>query len=447
MRNYNQKLNFKIDLLSIHSKDCHQKDKIITFLTAKNLQVVEVDQKSNNNNNYLPSTGSTFIVRNHIYNQTWSLEFSGETPNLISLFIKIKEFQLHSFFQKETTRISRLDIQYTRFFLTPEESEPTKIYHLFQECQKNFIGCCKSKTPATQLQSKIVKLGSRKSSHYFRIYLRNDEFLKFEIELKNKTTIMKQMTQIFIQNETFNPEELQTVIDNYLLAKMVDFMPIDSLYADWFRHFSRINRNCHDNKLVNFEYFDLSRNEVPPFSKELLYFILQVLSFFKYKKFISVLKKQMKMVFKTKDPTIGEKTFYKVEFRLVDFLDYCRVNSTRRYQIKFFNSIFQTLPLISRMTKTEVSREAVFALFKYRKENHGIVCSLLIFQSALRHLYPYQLTEYFLRAASKYEKEVKVEFCISFASQSRIKTVSIETVFRQLQITKPDNLSNQAIYL
>lgn len=108
----------------------------------------------------------------------------------------------------------------------------------------------------------------------------------------------------------------ECIVYNYFLAKIGSFISLDSLYSDWFRHFSRIKTKYlfNDKKVVMFEYFYFSRNQVPPFSPEILFSTLQLVSF---------LNKQLQVVRKKDQIIVDQQTFRQVEFRLVDFLDYC----------------------------------------------------------------------------------------------------------------------------
>ena len=96
-----------------------------------------------------------------------------------------------------------------------------------QNCQKNIKQTNKNSSLEKNRKGWILKIGNRKSNHYFRIYETKNS-LKFEHEIKGK--VLQNYHLLLVENRL---EEFEQKLSSHFLISFEKLLPLNYSYLDW----------------------------------------------------------------------------------------------------------------------------------------------------------------------------------------------------------------------
>lgn len=120
--------------------------------------------------------------------------------------------------------LGRLDLYYLR---ENKKQDCKSVNEFFQSCYKKLKQTNKTVNLEKNQQGSILKIGSRKSNHYSRIYEIKDS-LKFEYEMKGRF-----ISKFFTLLKTNNLEELENQLSQQFQSYFGKLLPLNFSYTDW----------------------------------------------------------------------------------------------------------------------------------------------------------------------------------------------------------------------
>ena len=135
---------------------------------------------------------------------------------------KNKELTGQSIFSSAV--LSRFDLYFERNYKTAEKISGREF---LQNCQKNIKQTNKNSSLEKNRKGWILKIGNRKSNHYFRIYETKNS-LKFEYEMKGK--VLQQYHLLLVENRI---EEFEQKLSSQFLISFGKLLPLHYSYTDW----------------------------------------------------------------------------------------------------------------------------------------------------------------------------------------------------------------------
>lgn len=333
-------------------------------------------------------------LRNTAFKIYWdgtTISFSGTNAAQIYKSIQRRHFDW-TVFKDYKINLGRFDLFYFRKDKTTDPNDNYLELEKFMEksCQR-VRDKSKRRHASWHRNSKglILKVGSRTSSNYYRVYKKNGQSgLKFELEIKHKAV------------QSFQPylfsNHIQTFEHN--LTKHFYFQSFESLTLnaypmDWLLHWYRIHSNqIQTNPLVT-TYITNKNNQ----NQERLFNLLKLLSFIK--------NRTKSKVF------LDEQVYYLVQAPLQQFIQYVGMDhNNQRHRTKALNMLrdLQTLqPILENFDEREFRSSVNFPYFKIKKEKRAWIITLAIAKQLCEYKYPYQFTDYFIRSENQYHSRVQ----------------------------------------
>jgi hypothetical protein len=147
------------------------------------------------------------------------LQFSGINAAFFYILIKQKLIYWELF---SSATLGRFDLYYSR---TKKIEDKISVRDFLQNCQKKL----KQKNVGLEKNRKgwILKVGSRRSNNYSRIY-ETQNSLKFEHEMKGK--IIQQYYLLLVENDL---EEFEQKLSSHFLICFGKLLPLNYSYLDW----------------------------------------------------------------------------------------------------------------------------------------------------------------------------------------------------------------------
>ena len=407
-----------------------------------------------------------FYKRSHRYNvlfrrlefdpakkQFWSgtrIIFSGPAAAYFYKFIKQNKIDWRSF-QLESANITRLDIAYFR----PNETGET-LQQIDQFLQSSFqkVKNDSTRRKADYASSKakdekdlILRVGSRKSNKYYRIYLKEkilekgifEEIVKglqFELEIKN--TAIKAVQHLFLTHQF---EEFEDAITRQFFQQTKSILSSDSVFSHWLlKHLRRLRKTPQKNYGLLVDYLKRKEN--------LLLADRQWI--FQFHQFLTFLRKFPKV-----KQNISDQGYFLIQFYVKDFIVFLRAkpNSTHQRQktLTFLRSLQKLPPIIEEFSDSRFRSSLIFPVLKLEKQKRSWVMEIAVCEQLYHHKYPFLLNYYLLHYSNKVELLVKHEIIYALSSEGRRKIIPTKEFFdkfpkvRNQKITEAKTLFIQLI--
>jgi len=167
----------------------------------------------------------------------------------------------------------------------------------------------------------VLRIGSRSSSNYYRVYQKHNglQFLQFELELKNQ--LVKSFQKILFDNSI---EEFEHSLSKHFYCQSFESLNLNSCYMDWLLHWYR-QSSPKQNRIGLLTTYLKNDN------KELT---------FNFLRFLSFLQSQTK---KSYTRSFDDQVYYMIRFPLSDFILYIGADHKSHYQRKKALQIFKDL--------------------------------------------------------------------------------------------------------
>ena len=215
--------------------------------------------------------------------------------------------------------LGRLDLNYVR---KNKKDDTISVRQFLQNCQTKLIPTNKNISLEKNSKGLILKIGTRRSNHYSRIY-QGKNFLKFEHEIKGK--FIKTYQTLLIQDYF---EEFEHKLSLHFLTYFGKVLPLHYSYTDWLviklRPMRKQRFYLTGLKVDYLKPLSFQDNIDPYKFCTLLQFLIYV------------------QTLNYKIDSLGNTSYRLVQFRVQDFLKYTKLSSNY-YQLKKLIQFFEEL--------------------------------------------------------------------------------------------------------
>ena len=374
----------------------------------------------NSNNKF-----EALFIKEGPYWQGTILQFSG--TNATRFYFLLKE-EIIDWTILSSAVLSRFDLYYSRQKTIQDKSS---IKDFLYYCHDKLILTNKNVSFDKNSKGFILKIGHRKSNHYYRIYERKN-FLKFEYEMKGR---FLQKYHSFLVHNIF--EEFEHNLTQSFLHRFGKLLPLKYSYTDWLVIKLRpIRKQSIPQFFLNSEYFQSNNLSLFDDRKNFV-MLLQFLAYAQHLDF--------------KIDSLGDppyQTRYRlVQFRIQDFLKFQNpiVKSTNYYQLKKVKNFFYELQKNSLVTsfidnqfRSLVTIPEV-RVWKSKKQNNSLIANVWIAEELFYYSYPFLLPDFFRNKSTKDEFQVQFQILKVFCSVS----IQKEFFVKEFLDLYPSVLSNQ----
>jgi hypothetical protein len=273
---------------------------------------------------------------------------------------------------------------------------------------------------------KILWIGKRSSSNYFRVYLKPSmKKIRFEIEVK-KDEVKKFQHDLF----TGKFERFEELVTEHFYDQAIQLFDLENSYCDWLRsNFRRVRKLPSEEVLVN----SLSISyltEKPQHDLVKVVFVYRLIQLINY---IKSLKSSSKSI------SMGDRTYQTFQFRVSHFLEFIGKPKNNHYQIRklveFLKSLQEIKPILDCFSDGGFRRYIAFPYLKV-EQRKGWWVEFAICRELHLYRYPFHLPERFLNYQDNFELKVKFIFLQSFCR------VSIRKEFPTQEFLEQKSLSN-----
>lgn len=208
------------------------------------------------------------------YKNYWpgtTVSFSGSNASAFYNLIQTEVVDLN-IFDLRNTNLGRFDIHYLREPKATDQNEQLEIF--MDHCCKKIHAQSKQKH-ASWLKNKkglILKIGSRQSSNYYRVYQKSNG-IEFELEIKKK--VAKSVQEFLFTNQF---EEFEKKLSKYFYRRSQISLVLDTCYTDWLLICMRKLREKQDSPKLLTTYLKSSNSDKLLEQEQFLIFI-QFISF------------------------------------------------------------------------------------------------------------------------------------------------------------------------
>ena len=163
------------------------------------------------------------FVQEAPYWQGTTLHFSGFNATQFYFFSKEQIIDWTVF---SSGILNRVDLYYSR---TNKTDDKISVREFFENCHKQLTQTNKNVSFDKNSKGLILKIGNRKSNHYFRIYQsQKKDSLKFEFEMKGR--FLKKYHTLLVSNRL---EEFEQKLSSQFLLSFGKLLPLNYSYLDW----------------------------------------------------------------------------------------------------------------------------------------------------------------------------------------------------------------------
>lgn len=417
----------KVDWIGFNCEKLSESDlkKIAIFLSERGFNSTLTEKKDGRwkfqNLNYDSRNQFQVSFQQHQYDPEtkhfWvgtKVNFSGDNAAQFYRCIQTKVFNWNLFTKP---KLSRFDLCYPRKHSSEQNYQ--KLERFMQESCQKIHAKSKRRHASWNRNSKgfILKIGSRTSSNYYRVYQAPDE-LRFELEMKHK--VVQSFQKYLFDN---NLQTFEHKLSRHFYYQSFESLTLNAYCMDWLLHWYRTNFNKNQTNSLITTYFTNKDST----KQQYIFNLLKLLSFMTNREKSEVV--------------LDEQVYYLVQAPLNQFIDYLGMKRTNhRHRTKALSILheLQTLqPIIENFDDSEFRSSVNFPYFKIKKKGRIWILTIAIAKQLYDYKYPYKLTEYFLLYDNQYHLQVHY-----FIIQT-ISTYSLEKHFTIRQFISQFNLSNQ----
>jgi hypothetical protein len=287
-----------------------------------------------------------------------------------------------------------------------------------ENCQKNLKQTNKNFSFDKNSKGLILKIGSRRSNHYSRVYQVKNS-LKFEYEMKGK--FLQKYHLLLVENRF---DEFEHKLSSHFLVYFAKLLPLQHSYLDW----------------LVVKLRPIRKQPILPSGLNSDYIQSEILADTRnFVMLIQFLNYAQKLDFEVQ--YIDQIPYRVVVFRLQDFLQ-VQKKSNNQYQlvkVKQFFKKLQTGILMTSFSDIHFQSLVAVPLVKFNKVQKFWVGQVWLAQELFYYKYPFYLPDLFQRKLTKDEFEVQVQVFKIFSSENIQKIFLIKEFFQNYK----SRLSNQ----
>ena len=352
--------------------------------------------------------------RQHEYNPEaksfWvgtKIDFSGKNATQIYKAMRAQKFDWN-IFKPYRLSFSRFDLCYFRERKSNQQKGDLELF-MNKCCQKAFLRSKKNIAEYTRNhQGFILRIGSRKSPNYYRVYeTRNG--LRFELEMKK--TILQDF--LFIDH----PENFEDTLTRHFYEHSKKVLVLDDLYTDWLIHYSRKTDKPINSLVTSY----LTKSDFGTIANKTRVFrLLQFLSFSRRRRYF------------TCEKYLLSQKYYLIQFPVKEFMNFIKIENKNHYQFKkvidFLQDLQKNIPPVTIFYENYFRGVASIPFVEIQKEDKYLVAKVLIAEQLYWYQYPFVFPVNFLSYQTTYELHVKLQI-IQVMSQNSLEKVFYVKVF------------------
>ena len=337
-----------------------------------------------------------------IYWDGIKIDFSGNNAAQIYKLIQEQKFDWNTF-KLYNLSLSRFDMCYFREKQRTDQKD--QLEKFFSNTISKLANKYKKKNVNFQRSTKgyILRIGNRKSSNFYRIYLTKNG-LRFELEIKKKQ--IKQFSNLLF---CYDIEQFEEILTKHFYTYSKKVLTLNYCFTDWLNKYLRKNKKPI-NSLVT-SYLKKKTNKLSENFK--IFTLLQFLTFSRSKKYTKV--------------QIYDQCYCLIQFTLKEYIKFSGVKKINQYQrnkfINLFYSFQKTEPLITYFTDSHFQSIVSFPYVNIQKQGNSWVVRVAISKLLYDYHYPFAFPNTFLTYQNIYDLRIKLEFI------QVISTIPLEKVF------------------
>lgn len=426
----NHRLSFESEQLTVDwisfafsSLDSDQQQKLTNYLSSIGFNSYLKSKKEKNapkeilqkelENNFQ----ALLIVESTRYWHGTLLQFSGE--NAAQFYQQVKTLGIDWKFFSDA-KLSRLDLCYT--LETPIDKD--EIRSFFHECRL--------KSPLktishdeTKHGTHVLRLGSRTSNRFFRIYTKGKNQLRFEHEMKGDW--IKEYTNMLMDNSW---ENFENKLSQKFFHYFGKYLRLESKYLVWLAiKLQAIQVKPASSLTFNTDYLT-SIQELND-QKELIQFL-------KFLQYVKDLDYSLDF--------LGSTKYRSITFPISSFINFQQpsLKTISSYQMKKFQAFFEKLHkscIVSMFDDNKFQSLVSVPKAEISKEGHQWMVTVWIVDVLFYYNYPFSFPDLFPDKLSKSQFAVQFEVLQIFSSQTVEKTFDVKGFIENY----PSVLSNQGV--
>jgi hypothetical protein len=357
-----------------------------------------------------------FVADNPYWDGT-ILHFSGLNAKTFYNLIK-QELVSWKLFSSAT--LSRFDLYFSR---KNKRDDKISVREFFENCHRKLKQTNKNINFEKNKRGLILKIGSRRSNNYSRIY-EGKNSLKFEHEMKGK--FLQEYHLLLVGNRF---EEFEQKLSSHFLLYLGKLLPLNYSYLDWL--VTQLRPIRKQPSLLSGLNSDYIKPEIVMDTKT----FINLIQFLNYAQNLDY-----------EIEYLGSIGYRKVVFKLRHFLQFQdpSVKSTNRYRLGKIKEFFQQFQAGLHVTSFSDSRFQSLVLvpqvqFEKCSKQKFLIAKVWLVEELFYYNYPFYLPNIFQQKLTKYELQVGVKLFQVFTSISIEKEVYIEDFFKSY----PSVLNNQ----
>ena len=347
-----------------------------------------------------------------------SVYFSGASATFFYSLVKQTSINWEFF---SSAILGRFDLNYVRKNKTDDK---ISVRQFLENCQTKLMQTNKNISLEKNLKGLILKIGTRRSNNYSRIY-QGKNFLKFEHEMKGK--FIKTYHTLLIQNHF---EEFEHKLSIHFLTYFGKVLPLQYSYTDWLVIKLRpLRKQTFSLTGLKIDYLRSGSFQNNTDS----YKFCTLLQFLVYAQTLNY-----------KIDSLGTTSYRLVQFRVQDFLKYTKLSSNY-YQLKklieFFDEL-QTNSLIKFFSNQKYRSLVTIPEVNLQKgKQNSWTVEVWIADELFYYAHPFLLPDLFQVKLTKLQLEVQVHVIRTFSSFDTQKIFYVEEFLQAY----PSTLNNQQI--
>jgi hypothetical protein len=350
--------------------------------------------------------------------------FSGKNAAYFYKLIKLQKLDWSIFRNHQhILTLGRIDLCYSR------GNDPKDTLQSFDGFLTNCRSQIQKNTTTKHIKlvdfpnGKMLKVNRRNNSVHYRIYQKKQS-VRFELELKHRQTKL-------IQDHLFKNQ--LTIFEDKLVHQFYkssgQFLRMDSRYSEWIVDFQRQFQGNPPFRALVTSYLNnqQTRNQK---EAERLYHLLQFLSFvnsLNLNPFQDCKRFQMKT-----------QIYYELKFPLSQFLKFTNMQSSNQVErekiIDYFSELQMLDPIVKVFSNKTFRSYVCFPYVDSSDLSGKYWIEVLVAEELLSYPYPFQLPKSFLRAKSKNDLRLKLQFLKALAINTQEKELDIETFFNGITV-------------
>ena len=322
--------------------------------------------------------------------------------------------------------LNRLDLHYNRE-KKDQDQYKLSVLNFFISCQDHLDFTQKKRKVGLETNKRlgsILRIGSRKSNKYSRIYETKESSLRFEHEMKGK--FIEKYNSLLFSNDL---QEFEQKLSYHFSTYFYQLLPLAACYMDWLViKLRQIRKKSIQRPFLYTEY--MSPSQVQSFfDKKQLITFLQFLVFSK------------KLDFKI--DYLGDTRYRQVSFQVRDFLKYQNqsTDSPNYYKLrkllKFFQGLQKKYRLTSFPDKKSFADETFSSLvtipkvtIQKPKQEKCWRAEIWIVEELFYYKYPFFLPDFFQEKLTRDQFSVSFEVLKVFSSVEVGKHFQIKAFFQ-----------------